>query len=64
MGEWMEAYIDSKNNEPDYNHDIKATTRKCWGFADRKNKCKNIIISIGGVYCDECRRYYESGEWR
>lgn len=63
MGTWMEAYIENKNTEPDTLGEIKASKRKCCGFADRKGKCTNTFKSCAKVYCDECRAYYESGEW-
>jgi hypothetical protein len=64
MGEWMEAYIDSKNREPDYLGDGKPTLRKCRGVMGRKGKCENTFVSSVRFYCDECRRYFESGEWK
>lgn len=64
MGTWMEAYIESKNAEPDYLcGEGKITTRKCLGFADRKGKCQNTVRNSIRVYCDECIAYYKSGEW-
>jgi hypothetical protein len=70
MGEWMEAYIESKNKEWDNsNHglnnvDAKSILRKCWGVMDRKGKCENTFVSCIRVYCDDCRRYFDSGEWK
>lgn len=64
VGEWMEAYIEGKNKEPDHLGDMKPTLRKCWGVMDRQGKCENTFISAIGVYCDECRRYFDSGEWK
>jgi hypothetical protein len=64
MGEWMEAYIESKNQEPDHLGDMKPILRKCWGVMDRQGKCENTFVSAIRVYCDECLRYYESGEWK
>ena len=62
MGEWKEAYLDSKDAEPDYGYDAKPTLRQCWGVLDRQGKCENTFMSTVGVYCDDCRRYAE--EWR
>jgi hypothetical protein len=64
MGEWMEAYIEGKDAEPNYLGDGKSSLRKCSGLMDRKGKCGNTFRSIGRIFCDECRRYYDSGEWK
>ena len=63
MGEWMDSFFDNKDSEPTYTGEGKAKPKKCWGFADRRGKCENIIVSIGGVFCNECRQYACSGDW-
>lgn len=63
MGEWMEAYLESKDTEPNCTGGYKPSLRKCWGAADREGKCTNIFVSCVRVYCDECRAYFDSGEW-
>jgi hypothetical protein len=70
MGEWKDAYIDKKDAEWDspnhglYNPDAKPNLRKCWGTMDRQGKCENTFVSCVRVYCDDCIRYFESGEWK
>jgi hypothetical protein len=73
MGEWKEAYIESKDAEPAYWGGgsgyygkigcSKPIERLCWGIADREGLCKNIVKG-SRVYCDDCRAYFDRGEWK
>ena len=61
MGEWMDAYIESKNAEPSSSGgDWSIKEWKCKGILDREGKCQNIIRSaIFRMYCDECHKYFK-----
>lgn len=64
MGEWMEAYIEGKNVEPDMLGDGEPQEWKCKGVLDREGKCKNVMRSpVFRMYCDECRQYFKEREW-
>jgi D-sedoheptulose 7-phosphate isomerase len=65
LGLWREAYIEKKDAEPNYGDpNIKSSLRKCKGVMDREGKCENVFRSVAGIYCDECRKYFNSGEWK
>lgn len=65
MGEWMEAYLDSKDSETNSPGGQREDSPKvCPGFADKQGRCTNITDPNGSVFCDECRAYRKSGEWR
>ena len=64
MGEWKEAYIESKDSELVYEGETRMVPHRCWGAMDRQGKCENTFVSLVRVYCDDCIRYFKSGEWK